>query len=368
MEIPVSYQFSDYCVCPECCSELVHTENALRCSACQKIYEIRNGIVILLPEYTDKEQDRYKENYEQIAKNFISTDKYSADNVAFRHDVLLEFIGRNKRGKRVLDIGSSHGLYLAHIDADLKVAFDIAMTYLRRVKASTGIVPVQGDAEYLPFKPGFFDVIIVADILEHLLHPERLLEKLMAICAPETQVFVHIPWEENLESYRSAPFEFTHVRSFNAYTFSAMWRDFYIKRSRFTYPDLRYPFVFRLDGRIPRLMYNALVWGYFFLPRVATKDAEWRQRRLEALPRGERRLLWFFRPVFRIFEMRRRNFKSSWWFKIALRVYHRFSGQSGCRTAQETDTECFSDEDREGRVGHGRNGAGARGSIGCLEI
>lgn len=321
----MNFSFVDYCVCPQCRAELIQIQETLQCTACQKVYEIQDGIPVLLPDY-DEQQSRYQQNYEHIAENFLSTNKYAADKVAFRHSALLNFIGPNKRGKKILDIGSSHAAYLNEIEAEFKVAFDIAQIYLKLIPASTCIVPIQGDAEYLPFKAGFFDVIVIADVLEHLLHPERLVNILTSICDTNTQIFVHIPWEENLEPYLNAPFEFSHLRSFNAYTYGALWYNFYIKRSKVTYPDLRYPLIFCLESKLPRFIYNALVWCYFFSPNVSTKDSEWRQQKLNALPQGEWWLLWFFKPVFKMFEMRHRGSETPWWVKLICSSYKRLGG------------------------------------------
>lgn len=302
----MKYKFTDYCLCPNCRSELIEEKQSLTCSnqACQSGYRIQDGILALMPEYDD-EQKRYQENYERIADNFLASNKYEEDNVAYRHEALVSFIGEGSK-KRVLDIGSSHALYLDQINAEFKVALDIALSYLKLIPASTSTVAIQSDAEYLPFKPGFFDVVIIADLLEHLLHPEKLVNILAAICNRSTQIYVHVPWEEDLEPYLKSDWKFSHLRTFNAYKFSALWVNFYIRRSKRTYPNLTIPLVFTLDGKIPRFIYNRLVERYFFKTNVAKADEDWRMKKLKELPKSEWWLLWFFKPIFRLFEMRLR--------------------------------------------------------------
>ncbi len=324
----MKYRYSDFCVCPECRGDLDESEDALRCAACGRDFEIRNDIPDLLPSYDDERRERYQENYERVAKNFFATNKYAADNVAHRHHALLKFAGRDHRGKRVLDIGSSHAAYLREIDAELRVAFDIARTHLEKAAPADDLVRVQGDAEFLPFKAGFFDIVIIADILEHLLHPEKLVEILAAISTPATQILVHIPWEENLEPYANSEFEFTHLRSFNAYTHAQLWHRFEIRRSQSTFPDLRYPLIFALERRLPRFLFNALTRRYFLTAGVSEREAARRQRRFEALPRGERWLLWFFKAVFRQFEMRLRPPVEPWWSKMLSRLFGGASKES----------------------------------------
>jgi methyltransferase family protein len=169
-----------------------------------------------------------------------------------------------------------------------------------------GLALVCADAEYLPFRAGFFDVILISGVLEHILEPEKLIARLASICHPETRVIVNIPWRENLESYRALDYEFTHLRSFDSYTFAAMWTQFELARRLTHYPNMREPLVFRLEERLPLPVYNWLAERYFFAPGAQVREAERRERRLAGLPRRE--WLWrlFYPPVFRILELRLR--------------------------------------------------------------
>ncbi len=296
-------QFSGFCACPICTGALIQSGEMLLCENCKTEYKIQDRIPVLLPpDYaTDSERRRYLENIEKLAKDdLVNPLEYQRD---YRHKVLLDFVG-NLKGKRVLDLASSNALFLSKVDAAFKVAFDLSMTYLKTIPESSDVILIQGDAEDFPFMPGFFDVIIMSDVLEHLLHPGNLVRRIEAISTPGTRVIVHIPWEENLESYKDSPYEFTHLRTFNAFTFREQWKNFEVVRSRVTYPDLKYPFLFRLDGKIPSFIYNKLVQRYFFKPGVAEKDLAWRTAKGDALPKGEGWLLWLFKPVFRMFELR----------------------------------------------------------------
>jgi uncharacterized protein YbaR (Trm112 family) len=327
----VKYKFTDYCVCPRCRGDLVEQDQALFCAACNKNYPIIENIPVLLPDYEDSVGERYHQNYEKIANNFLATNKYADDNVAGRHKILLNFIGTRQRGKRILDIGSSHGLYLDTIEAEFKVAFDIASTYLKVIPASTGIVPIQGDAEKLPFKAGFFDIIIIADILEHILHPEKLIEILFNNCGKDTKIIVHIPWEEDLSKYKDAPYEFSHVRNFTMYTFVTMWYKFDLIRYKDTFPALFTPFVFSLEHILPLFLFKQLVKAYYFVPGLSQKDADWRMKRIAMIPKGEWWLLWFYKPVFRIFELRVRKSlleRSLRSFKLASRMFNERFGKN----------------------------------------
>jgi len=298
------YVFSDYCACPECHAELTEVHGGLWCDTHSKLYEIRNGIPMLLPQYEDKARQRYLENYNQIAIDDLDTPfEYDRER---RHQVLIDFIGY-VQGKKVLDIGSSNGIYLRALKADFKVAFDLAYPFLAAMPGASNMQRICGDAESLPFKPGFFDVIIISDILEHLLEPERLVQRLNAICTHETRVIVHVPWQENIAVYQNSKYEFTHLRSFDAYSFAQMWRGRYmIKRKKSTYPDLVQPFVFRLESKLPRLIYNILMLLYYHgrFSKLFYNLEVWRNSWIKEIPKRENWLLKFYEPKFKMFELR----------------------------------------------------------------
>ena len=304
------FNYLEYCVCPNCRVDLIKTENGVRCIQCLREYPIEDGILLLLPEYKGETQIRYQRNYEVIAKDYIDLNRFKSNNDAHKYQRLLRFIGRKHKGKKILDIGSGQAFLLEELDADFKVAFDISLTRLKTSKQSDKIIRIQGDAELLPFKPKFFDLIIISDILEHLLHTDELINVLRLICSKDTRIFVHVPWEEDISSYldKDYPYEFAHLRSFNAFNYNKLWLGFKIVRYEYTTPNLwRMPLIFRLDGYIPLPIYNTLVWCYFHIPGLQEKDYQQRDKWFYQLPRNEWWLLRLFKPMFRTFEMRFRE-------------------------------------------------------------
>jgi len=288
-----------FCACPDCLSELEWSGSGLRCVANGHEFQVVDEVPILLPHSSDSTEERYLSNYKRMAIDDL--EKPFEGNRNARHQKLTEFIG-SVSGKRVLDIGSSDAEYLREMDAGVKVALDIALEYLVKIPAQAGVVSVCGDAEHLPIKAGFFDVVIISDVLEHVLHPEKVVAHLARICRPDTRLFVHVPWEEDLTQYRDVPYEFTHLRSFNAFNFGWLFREFYEKRSRGTYPFMSMPLPYTLYGRVPLFMYRLVRL------MLRTRLNAWFNRRWHVwtaeLPRREGWLLWFYKPIFRQFELR----------------------------------------------------------------
>jgi uncharacterized protein YbaR (Trm112 family) len=296
------YGFEDYCVCPGCRGRLQSTESSLQCLTCGTCYEIKDGIPILLPHYTEAERNRYLCCYQDLAQDDLAVPLEGKREA--RHSVLINFVG-DVRGKRVLDIGSSNGIYLRQLDAGFKVAFDLAHPFLAAIPKSEGIIPICGDAETLPFQPGFFDVIIVSDILEHLLKPERLIDHLRAICTKRTKLIVHIPWREDISPYGESKYEFTHLRSFGPYTFAQLWTNrFRVTRTRPTYPSLEEPIFFHLEGCLPTALYSLLVQLYYGSGYVRQYETQRRTVWMQELPKRERWLLCLYPSKFKIFELR----------------------------------------------------------------
>ncbi len=293
---------TDFCVCPKCLAELLGQHDRLRCTDCGAAYRLQEGIPVLLVEPKDPQTLDYREFCDGLARRDLR-EPLVPDKGAYQ-DVLVKFIGK-VRGRRVLDVGSSQGLYLRRLDAGLKVALDLALPYLREIPPESGIVRICADAERLPVKPGFFDVIILSDVLEHVLHPEAVVESLIRIAGPGTRIIVMVPWEEDLSKYVGAGFKYAHLRSFNSDRMFTLFQAFRLRKRRFCYPAVECPWFMALEPRLPRAVFNRLLNRYMSSSRLQIREQERLGRWVRELPRRERRLLWLYRPVFRILEFRR---------------------------------------------------------------
>ncbi len=215
--------------CPVCGGRLAY-EGALECTGCQRTYDVVDGIPILLPPESGALELDYRENYDRIATDDLA-EPIVANRELLLHRKLLRFIGKT-RGNSVLDIGSAYGSHLRELDAARKVAVDLALPYLRTIPPESVTARVCGDAEALPVDVRGFDVVIVADVLEHLLNPEKLVARLARDCRPDTRIIVHVPWRESLKQYEDSPYKCVHLRSFDEYSFRLLFREFRVVRER----------------------------------------------------------------------------------------------------------------------------------------
>lgn len=111
-------------------------------------------------------------------------------------------------GGRVLDVGCGSGGLLGALRglAGYRAGVELSPT---AAAAAAGVadevVNLPVDAE-LPFPPGSFDVVVCADILEHLADPAAVLASLGDLCRPGGAVVVSVPnvanWQARLRLLR----------------------------------------------------------------------------------------------------------------------------------------------------------------------
>jgi 2-polyprenyl-3-methyl-5-hydroxy-6-metoxy-1,4-benzoquinol methylase len=110
------------------------------------------------------------------------------------HAKIIELVGS---GKRVLDVGcgagylskelKKNGCYVVGIEID-KEAAEIAKNILDAV-----IVADVEEIRDIPYREGFFDVIVFADVLEHLKRPDKVLLKFKSYLSKDGYAVASIP-------------------------------------------------------------------------------------------------------------------------------------------------------------------------------
>lgn len=93
-----------------------------------------------------------------------------------RADYFKKWIGK---GKRVLDIGCRDGTLTRHYSPGNEVVgVDIDLNALKHCKERLTLPPLCADVnEEFPFSAGIFDVVVLAEVLEHTIFPELVISE-----------------------------------------------------------------------------------------------------------------------------------------------------------------------------------------------
>lgn len=208
-------------ICPDCTSDL-GTNGNLKCHHCGWQGETIEGIRSYLSTHdrASPVMNAYVNNYKDICEEDITHGVMPERYLRNLAQKMSKYLG-NTNGMRVLEIGAGKGFLVEEVaatGASCVVAVDIALGYLQRWRGEDRVVPVQGNAENLPFKEGF-DLAIATDILEHVLNVGSFLYSLNRALVFGGRACIRVPLEENLLMYSHhlgpCPYELVHLRTFN---------------------------------------------------------------------------------------------------------------------------------------------------------
>jgi ubiquinone/menaquinone biosynthesis C-methylase UbiE/uncharacterized protein YbaR (Trm112 family) len=192
-------------VCPACGAPLEEGRAELRCPACPRGYPVVAGIpdLRLRPDaYLTLEEDRAKaralaalpeEDFAGLLRAYWARTPEVPASLARRYqaaaldgrrraEALLDALGLDVAGRRVLDVGTGTGglLEAAARRGGIPAGVDIALRWLvvarRRLdEAGVQALLVAADGAALPFPPGAFELVTCIETLEHSSNPAGLL-------------------------------------------------------------------------------------------------------------------------------------------------------------------------------------------------
>ena len=99
---------------------------------------------------------------------------------------LREFVRSLGRADRVLDLGCGDGRLTAELDADELTGADVSALALERARRrlpNARLVDLEPDAP-LPFEDGDFDLVLLAETLEHVRDVQLLLSEVRRVLRP----------------------------------------------------------------------------------------------------------------------------------------------------------------------------------------
>jgi 2-polyprenyl-3-methyl-5-hydroxy-6-metoxy-1,4-benzoquinol methylase len=156
--------------------------NILRCEECGLIFqEVQANKSEILEWYIHGQDDQYLKEF----KNRVNNSKR-----------MLRVLSDDGFGKRLLDVGCSTGILL---QAAKEMSYEVygvepsrwAVDY---VKAKLGLEDVFcGSLETYPAQEGYFDVVTLMDVIEHLPNPRHSLEIIRRLLKPEGKIIILTP-------------------------------------------------------------------------------------------------------------------------------------------------------------------------------
>ncbi|WP_297086965.1 class I SAM-dependent methyltransferase [uncultured Draconibacterium sp.] len=240
-------------------SEIVHCTNCgaipltsaegksqLNCKKCGANYEVKNGVLVMLPNHAAKEMaDSEIHSKQSSVFNYI--DHYQKDGI--EHDYFqerdpgTEHIERRVREQifsqftnttgKVLDVGCGRAWVAQHlcpknyevISMDISLKNTTEALKLYPFKNHSAIV---ADVFSLPFNENSFDYIIASEIIEHVVDPKIFVENLMRALKPGGTLIVTTPYKEKIRyslcvhCNKLTPLH-AHIHSFDEKILSTMY-------------------------------------------------------------------------------------------------------------------------------------------------
>jgi ubiquinone/menaquinone biosynthesis C-methylase UbiE/uncharacterized protein YbaR (Trm112 family) len=164
-------------VCPKCRGELIPGVHELRCTNCRKQYPVKDNVPLFYVgdlnnkevgkefEYWNEKDNTPGNLYENI------TDEY------LRRMVELFNLADCTRG---LELGCGDGPFARRLENRNMTIYGLDISF-PLLKITKNMQPVQGSALELPFKNNFFDWIIYAFALHHMVNLNQALQEAIRV-------------------------------------------------------------------------------------------------------------------------------------------------------------------------------------------
>lgn len=155
--------------------------------------------------------------------------KSSAYYANTRHD-LINFLGNQDKGLKIMEIGAGYGEMLYYLKQQGIAAEAVGVDIFEDVNRKENYKPVDrfifNDIEKVDFPEykDYFDIIFLADVLEHLIEPKGVLDKVKYYLKNDGFIIVSMPNIRHYSAFKkiflqgdfrydpSGLFDYTHMR------------------------------------------------------------------------------------------------------------------------------------------------------------
>jgi 2-polyprenyl-3-methyl-5-hydroxy-6-metoxy-1,4-benzoquinol methylase len=160
----------------------------LRCAGCSVVWLSR-------PPRSEEMHLHYTEAYHKLISG-------AGDNPGKRWKARRERLALHKRAGTLLDLGCSTGSFLESMRGESWKLYGIEMSpdCAKAAEIRCGAQVFVGSVLDAPFPNGTFDVITCFDVLEHLLEPRQVMEKVAKWLKPGGVFFVQVPNIDSAEA------------------------------------------------------------------------------------------------------------------------------------------------------------------------
>jgi len=137
-----------------------------------------------LPKRWEIAQESEKEYWEEYTKDALLKEEFN------RHKKKAEILEKEwnnftnlDKNTKILQIGCGPEDVISHIKIGKRYAIDpLAEFYKKKFELNYGSLKfIQGRGEELPFKDKFFDIVILANVLDHVESPDKVLSEIKRV-------------------------------------------------------------------------------------------------------------------------------------------------------------------------------------------
>jgi len=194
-------------------NEIVSGE--LRCSVCNEIYLIQDGIPRMIHPFKDCSMENKKglkknlnsEHYEvreanityydsvaEVYENEIEQAVHQSEFNQKRMDQMVKSLAEKTKKELFLDLGCGTGNVLKFGKKHFRkaVGIDISFNMLKQAKKNN-LEVIQGDILFLPFKPSLFDVVSIFSVLHHLYDYQQIFNQITRVL--KTGGYLYSDWD-----------------------------------------------------------------------------------------------------------------------------------------------------------------------------
>lgn len=181
--------------------------------------------------------------------------KFNINNLTPSHLKIVEIVGS---GKHILELGCSSG-YLTQRFQENKNLVDIVEIDQDDIKkaskyANKTFAGSLEESEFLSSINGNYDVVVAADVLEHLSSPEKILAMIKKVLNKEGRLVISIPnvacWPIRKELFFNGKFEYTetgvldktHLRFYTFNTIGKLLKENGFQVKKIDQMEIFYPF------------------------------------------------------------------------------------------------------------------------------